>query len=157
MTTTNKSTHGAAQDQDINPPHAFYGGNGPVNAIIDDVEDDVMTSRDDHGRFAARADSRYTDRFANRVADGVSRVAKSAQKTARKSAERAQDGAKTTAQAVRDHPAMTVAVLGGLATAAYAGIRLFKARSASNGTAEPSSTQKRKTAATVRQPTSKKH
>ncbi len=157
MTTINKSTHGPEQGHDIHAASSFYGGNKPINAIIDEVEDDVMKARDDHGRFAARVDSDRSSRTSSRVSDSVSRVAKSAQKTAKRTAERAQVGAKSTAQAVRDHPAMTAAVLGGIATAAYAGVRLYRARGATNGAAEGDSAPKRKAPAAAHPTASKKH
>jgi ElaB/YqjD/DUF883 family membrane-anchored ribosome-binding protein len=145
MTLPNKASLSQEKSHPLQPAHGFYDKNGPVNAIIGDVDDDVMSARDDHGRFVAHLDSDRTERFTNRVTDGVSRVAKSAQKTAKRTATQVQNGAKTTAQAVREHPVMTVAVLGGLATAAYAGVRIYKARADANGRAETRASSKQKT------------
>jgi ElaB/YqjD/DUF883 family membrane-anchored ribosome-binding protein len=124
MTITAKSQLGPEKGGELQPVSSFYSANGPIGDVIDDFDDDVHVVRDRNGRFAAGDESPVIER----VADGISRAAKSVQKTAKVTAVRAQDGARTTAQAVRDHPAMTAAVLGGLATAAYAGVRIYKAR-----------------------------
>jgi ElaB/YqjD/DUF883 family membrane-anchored ribosome-binding protein len=156
MTLPNKASLSQEKSHTLQSAQGFYDKNGPVNAIIEDVDDDVLSARDDHGRFAVRLDSDRTERFTNRVTDGVSRVAKSAQKTAKRTATQVQNSAKTTAQAVREHPVMTAAVLGGLATAAYAGVRIYKARADANGSAGTRSPSKQKNDA-ARPIANKKH
>jgi ElaB/YqjD/DUF883 family membrane-anchored ribosome-binding protein len=125
MTSTAKGQLGPELTHERQPIAAFYNAGDAPNDLTATIEDDVQVVRDTHGRFSASEEHRLRDR----VAEGISRAAQTAQKSAKLTRARAQDGARSTVQAAREHPAMTAAVIGGLAaTAAYAGARLFKAR-----------------------------
>lgn len=123
MTITSKSQLDPEKGGELHPVSSFYNTNSPVADVIADIDDEVRIRGRD-GRYVTDADLPVIDR----VAEGISRAAKSVQQTAKTSATRAQQSARSTAQTVREHPAMTAAVLGGLATAAFAGVRMYKAR-----------------------------
>jgi hypothetical protein len=123
MTITAKSQLDPEQGSALHPVSSFYNTGNPVGDVIADIDDEVRIRGRD-GRFVSDSDMPVIDR----VAEGISRAAKSVQQSAKTSATRAQLGARSTAQAAREHPAMTAAVLGGIATAAIAGVRLYKAR-----------------------------
>ncbi len=73
--------------------------------------------------------------IAEKVSRSFNRAALSVQERTRQTVERAQRNARTTATTAREHPVMTAAVIGGIATAVYAGTRLFQARR--NGDEQP--------------------
>jgi hypothetical protein len=123
MTITSKSQLDPEKGGELHPVSSFYNAGTPVADVIADIDDEVRIRGRD-GRYLAEHDMPVIDK----VAEGISRAAKSVQQNAKTSATRAQQSARTTAQTVREHPAMTAAVLGGLATAALAGVRMYKAR-----------------------------
>jgi hypothetical protein len=142
MTITAKSQLDPEQGAALNPVSSYYNMNGPIADVIADIDDEVRIRGRD-GRFVSDGDIPVIDR----VAESISRAAKSVQQTAKTSATRAQQGARSTAQAAREHPAMTAAVLGGIATAAIAGVRLYKARQApAQNFVEPATPKRRVTA-----------
>ncbi len=151
MATTIKSQHSDSGEHE--PVSSFYGANRPTGELMERVDDDVQTFRDKSGRFTPNHETPLSER----VAESIDRATVSLQKAAKKTAATAQSGARSTAQAVRDHPAMTAAVLGGLATAAYAGVRIFKASKDSNGRIETSVTPKRRIAVATKPAPKRKH
>jgi ElaB/YqjD/DUF883 family membrane-anchored ribosome-binding protein len=151
--TTTKSQLAQEEDQSPHTVSTFFGANGPAGELMEHFEDDVHTMRDKSGRFV----SDHVAPLSDRVAHTIDRAAVSVQKVAQKTAATAQSSARTTAQAVREHPAMTAAVLGGLATAAYAGVRIYKASKEGNGTVIVPSTAKRRVAAASKTISKRKH
>lgn len=123
MTMTTKSQLAHEQVREPQSVSSFYGANGPIDDVIDEVEAEVEIARDRSGRFVAD----HAMPFGDRMADQFDRAAHQVELLAKRTASSARSGARSTAQAVREHPAMTAAVLGGIATAAYAGVRIYKA------------------------------
>jgi ElaB/YqjD/DUF883 family membrane-anchored ribosome-binding protein len=154
MTITTKSQLAPEKGSEPHSVSAFYGANGPVGELMEHVEDEVHTLRDESGRFTAHRDTPFGDR----VADTIDRAATSVQKAAKKTAASAQSGARSTAQAVREHPGMTAAILGGIATAAYAGVRIYKASKEDHGVADATIVApKRRVASASRTVSKRKH
>jgi ElaB/YqjD/DUF883 family membrane-anchored ribosome-binding protein len=93
--------------------------------LIDDVEQNLRAQQySTVGHYAQDA----ADPFVERVGVVYDKAAERVSQFAQKTSERAQSGAQATAEAVKTHPVMTFAVIGGLATAAIAGASLFRSQ-----------------------------
>lgn len=150
---TTKSPLAPEQGHDPHTVSAFYSTNGPVGELMEHVDDDVHTLRDKTGKFISGHDTPLSER----VVESIDRAAVTVQKVAKQTAASAQSGARSTAQAVREHPAMTAAVLGGLATAAFAGVRMYKASKENSGPIATPTAPKRRVAVSAKPVSKRKH
>jgi ElaB/YqjD/DUF883 family membrane-anchored ribosome-binding protein len=102
--------------------------------LIDDVENNLRAQQ--YGTVG-HYDQDATDPFVERVGEVYDKAAERVSQFAQRTSERAQSGAQATAEAVKAHPVMTVAVIGGLATAAIAGASLFRSQRRDAAQREP--------------------
>jgi ElaB/YqjD/DUF883 family membrane-anchored ribosome-binding protein len=102
--------------------------------LIDNVEKSLRAQQ--YGTVG-HYDQDAHDPFVERVGEVYDKAAERVSQFAQRTSERAQSGAQATAEAVKAHPVMTVAVIGGLATAAIAGASLFRSQRRDAAQREP--------------------
>ncbi len=93
--------------------------------LLDDVEHNLRAQQ---FGTVGHYDHDTPDAFAERVGEVYDKTAERVTQFAHRTTERAQSGAHATAEAVKAHPIMTAAVIGGLATAALAGASMFRSQ-----------------------------
>ncbi len=122
--TSGKTTHSPEQPAVQPALSPYYQSHNREDDLIEVIGDqDQQASRTLSDKLSANGGE-----IADKVSQSFNRAALSVQQRTRQTVERAQQNARTTAVAAREHPLMTAAVLGGLATAVYAGTRIFQAR-----------------------------